>query len=323
MGPGHDSRNGGRRRSQEPERGAASLAPDAAIIIHLKMVPLPAPARLLLLPPPGKAAELPGLLPDAAPLSASRKRQRLTHLSPEEKAMRRYRPGGSVGRPEGGRGACVGQRSLCSWPASLPAEWRSRGQVPANAWLVLQSDLLLGILDSLDPEMFLQYCGSERMCIQQLEEVISGEEPDSLPASPSPSLGSPSAKLEAINELIRFDHVYTKPLVSEIPSEMSTQADNLPVKTEKASLPPSDQQLCETPVLTKEEPVDLFLPELGVCHLLSPHESSETACLLEAWSDSGYEGSPSPFSDMASPLGTERSWEETFANELFPQLISV
>ncbi|XP_024052683.2 LOW QUALITY PROTEIN: X-box-binding protein 1 [Terrapene carolina triunguis] len=187
-----------------------------------------------------------------------------------------------------------------------------------------ESDLLLGILDSLDPDMFLRYGNSESSCLEELEEEICGKESDSLPASPTPSVGSSSAKLEAINELIRFDHVYTKPLISEIPAKMGSQADML-MKIEEASLCPSeDKDLPESPVSVKDEPIDNFLPELSISNLLSSDHSLETSCcLLDACSDSGYEGSPSPFSDLPSPLSTVHSWEDTFANELFPQLISV
>ncbi|TFK13941.1 chemokine-like receptor 1 [Platysternon megacephalum] len=187
-----------------------------------------------------------------------------------------------------------------------------------------ESDLLLGILDSLDPDMFLRYGNSESSCLEEFEEEICGKESDSLPASPTPSVGSSSAKLEAINELIRFDHVYTKPLIFEIPAKMGSQADML-MKIEEASLSASeDKDLPESPVSVKEEPIDNFLPELGISNLLSSDHSLETSCcLLDACSDSGYEGSPSPFSDLPSPLSTDHSWEDTFANELFPQLISV
>lgn len=187
-----------------------------------------------------------------------------------------------------------------------------------------ESDLLLGILDSLDPDMFLRYSNSESACLEELEEEICGKESDSLPASPTPSLGSSSAKLEAINELIRFDHVYTKPLIFEIPAKMGSHTDML-AKIEEASLSPSeDKDLSQASVSVKKEPVDNFLPELGISDLLSSEHSLETSCCrLDAGSDSGYEGSPSPFSEMPSPLGTDHSWEDTFANELFPQLISV
>nr|XP_009478573.1 PREDICTED: X-box-binding protein 1 [Pelecanus crispus] len=186
-----------------------------------------------------------------------------------------------------------------------------------------ESDLLLGFLDSLDPEMFLKYADSESTCLEKLEEEICGET-NSVPTSPSPSLGSPSAKLEAINELIRFDHVYTKPLILEIPVKMGNQT-NMLVKIEEVSLSPSeDKVIPEVPVSVKEEPVDSFMPELGISHLLSSHHSlAASSSLLDACSDSGYEGSLSPFSDMSSPLDTDHAWEDSFANELFPQLISV
>ncbi|XP_040432579.1 X-box-binding protein 1 isoform X2 [Cygnus olor] len=187
----------------------------------------------------------------------------------------------------------------------------------------IESDLLLGFLDSLDPEMFLKCADSESACLEKLEEEICGET-NSIPTSPSPSLGSPSAKLEAINELIRFDHVYTKPLILEIPVKMGNQT-NMLVKVEEVSLSPSeDKAIAEIPASVKEEPVDSFMPELGISHLLpSPCSLAASSYLLDAGSDSGYEGSLSPFSDMSSPLDTDHAWEDSFANELFPQLISV
>ncbi|XP_008946195.1 PREDICTED: X-box-binding protein 1, partial [Merops nubicus] len=186
-----------------------------------------------------------------------------------------------------------------------------------------KSDLLLGFLDSLDPDMFLKCADSESTCLEKLEEEICGER-NSIPPSPSPSLGSPSAKLEAINELIRFDHVYTKPLILEIPVKMGNET-NMLVKIEEVSLSPSeDKAIPEVPVSVKEEPVDSFLPELGISHLLCSHHSpAASRYLLDACSDSGYEGSLSPFSDMSSPLDADSAWEDSFANELFPQLISV
>ncbi|XP_068268610.1 LOW QUALITY PROTEIN: X-box-binding protein 1 [Nyctibius grandis] len=185
-----------------------------------------------------------------------------------------------------------------------------------------ESDLL-GFLDSLDPEMFLKCADSESTCLEKLEEESCGET-NSIPTSPSPSLGSPSAKLEAINELIRFDHVYTKPLILEFPVKMGNQTNTL-VKIEEVSLSPSeDKAIPEVPVSVKEEPVDSSMPELGISHLLSSHRSlAASSYLLDACSDSGYEGSLSPFSDMSSPLDTDHAWEDSFANELFPQLISV
>lgn len=100
---------------------------------------------------------------------------------------------------------------------------------------------------------------------------------------------------------------------------------NMLVKIEEVSLSPSeDKAFAEIPVSVKEEPVDSFMPELGISHLLpSPCSLAASSNLLDAGSDSGYEGSLSPFSDMSSPLDTDHAWEDSFANELFPQLISV
>ncbi|XP_016019827.1 LOW QUALITY PROTEIN: X-box-binding protein 1 [Rousettus aegyptiacus] len=186
-----------------------------------------------------------------------------------------------------------------------------------------ESDILLGILFNLDPVMFLRCPSPESTSLEQLPEVYP-EGPSSLPASPSPSLGTSSAKLEAINELIRFDHVYTKPLVLEIPSETESQA-NVVVKTEEAPFSPSEKNHPEFTVSVKEELVeDDFIPELGIPDLLSSsHCLKPSPCLPDAYSDCRYEGSPSPFSDMSSLLGVDHSWDDTFANELFPQLISV
>ena len=187
--------------------------------------------------------------------------------------------------------------------------------------LQTQSDTLLGILFNLHP-CVLQTSFPRVYSLEQLPGVHP-EGPSSLPASPSPSLGTSSAKLEAINELIRFDHVYTKPLVLEIPSETESQA-NVVVKIEEAPFSPSEKDHPEFTVSVKEELVeDDFIPELGTSDLLSSSHCLKPSSLLDAYSDCGYEGSPSPFSDMSSLLGVDHSWEDTFANELFPQLISV
>lgn len=182
-----------------------------------------------------------------------------------------------------------------------------------------QSDLLLGILDGLDPDMFLHYGSPEPAYLEQLQEEKGAGETDPLPASPGGPLGPSLPKLEAINELIRFDHEYTKPFILQIASQEVSQASVLGRVDGVAPLP-SGNDLLEPPVSVKEEPVDILLPELGILHLLA---SDQKQSLVDAASDSGYEGSPSPFSDLSSPLGTDYVWDEAFANELFPQLISV
>uniref|UniRef100_A0A2K6EQE9 X-box-binding protein 1 n=1 Tax=Propithecus coquereli TaxID=379532 RepID=A0A2K6EQE9_PROCO len=364
-----------------------------------------APKVLLLAGQPAAAAAgapsgraLPLMVPaqrEASPEAASvgppqaRKRQRLTHLSPEEKALRRklknrvaaqtardrkkarmseleqqvvdleeenqklllenqllrekthglvvenqelrQRLGmdalvteeeveakGSGVRPVAGSAeSAAGAGPVVTPPEHLPVD--SDGVDSSDS----ESDILLGILDNLDPVMFFKCPSPESTSLEELPEVYP-EGPSSLPASLSLSMGTSSAKLEAINELIRFDHIYTKPLVLEIPSETESQA-NVVVKIEEAPPSPSENDHPEFIVSVKEEPAeDDFIPELGISNLLSSsHCLKPSSCLLDAYSDCGYEGSPSPFSDMSSPLGVNHSWEDTFANELFPQLISV
>ncbi|KAM5239243.1 LOW QUALITY PROTEIN: X-box-binding protein 1 [Ctenodactylus gundi] len=213
--------------------------------------------------------------------------------------------------------SAAGAGPVVTPPEHLPAD--SDGIYSSDA----ESDILLGILDSLDPILFFKCPSPDPTSLEELPEVYS-EGPSSLPASLSLSVGTSSAKLEAINELIRFDHVYTKPVVLEIPSETECQT-NVVVKIEEAPPSPAKSDHPEFAVSVKEEPVeDDFIPELGVSNLLSSsHCLKPSSCLLDAYSDCGYEGSPSPFSDLSSPLGINHPWEDTFANELFPQLISV
>lgn len=182
----------------------------------------------------------------------------------------------------------------------------------------------MGILDSLDPDMFLRGSGSEATCLEPLQQgMYDRGEGDSLPASPGSPLGPTAPRLEAINELIRFDHEYTKPFFLEIVSEGGDQA-NMLVRIEEVAPPLAHSSPPEPLVSVKEEPADILLPELGLSQLLSPQHKPQPPCsLLDAASDSGYEGSPSPFSDLSSPLDTEYNWDEAFATELFPQLISV
>ncbi|XP_051682610.2 LOW QUALITY PROTEIN: X-box-binding protein 1 [Oryctolagus cuniculus] len=215
------------------------------------------------------------------------------------------------------RASAAGAGPAVTPPPHLPVD--SDGADSSDS----ESDILLGILDNLDPVMFFKCPSPETASLQELPEVYP-EEPSSLPASLSLSVGTSSAKLEAINELIRFDHVYTKPLVLEIPSETESQP-NVVVKIEEAPLSPSQNDHPEFIVSVKEEPrEDDFIPELGISNLLSSsHCLKPSSCLLDAYGDCGYEGAPSPFSAMSSPLGVNHSWEDTFANELFPQLISV
>ncbi|XP_068102478.1 LOW QUALITY PROTEIN: X-box-binding protein 1 [Hyperolius riggenbachi] len=179
-----------------------------------------------------------------------------------------------------------------------------------------ESDILLGLLESLESEILLG--GGELPWNQQHE--AKAVETDSVSSPPSSPVGTPPIKLEAINELIRFDHVYTKPLSSEHGSELVVESDII-IKTEEASLSPS----YESPVSVKEESQEEEpTPEPGMQSLLSCSENMETSVkLVDAGSDSGCEGCRSPFSDMSSPLNYDQGWEDSFTSELFPQLLSV
>ncbi|KAI1901058.1 hypothetical protein AGOR_G00056230 [Albula goreensis] len=189
-----------------------------------------------------------------------------------------------------------------------------------------ESDLLLGILDILDPELFLK-CGQEpEQDPQDLPELVRAES-DSVPASPSPPVGPAPVKLEALNELIHFDHIYTKP-VEVVCVEQSEEC--IPeVKMEEEEAATAAMVVVET-VSVKDEPEEVeLIQEVRADDFLSPASpppvcSDKTSSyLMDAYSDSGYERSPSPFSNMSSPLCADSTWDDVFANELFPQLISV
>ncbi|XP_030593593.1 LOW QUALITY PROTEIN: X-box-binding protein 1 [Archocentrus centrarchus] len=192
-----------------------------------------------------------------------------------------------------------------------------------------ESDLLLGILDILDPELFLKSC--EQECQEPQVVLLGGGDP--VPAAPPAPLGAPSVKLETLNELIHFDHIYTKP-AEEVSSGQYTDLESgTDEKNDEAAFPVTEVVVEEETVCVKDEPEEVVIPACnGQSQVVdffsgpsSPALSSleKEACLADTYSDSGYEGSPSPFSNMSSPLCTESSWDDMFANELFPQLISV
>ncbi|KAM6965322.1 LOW QUALITY PROTEIN: X-box-binding protein 1 [Aplochiton taeniatus] len=151
---------------------------------------------------------------------------------------------------------------------------------------------------------------------------------DPVPATPPAALGAPPVKLEALNELIHFDHIYTKPV-----EVVCVEESDVEVKIEEAVLPVAEEEVeveAES-VCVKDEPEEVLIPKSDqsvVDDFLSAASSPALGGLdktvyLDAYTDSGYERSPSPFSDMSSPLCSEGVWEDMFANELFPQLISV
>ncbi|KAF7687207.1 hypothetical protein HF521_014435 [Silurus meridionalis] len=79
-----------------------------------------------------------------------------------------------------------------------------------------QSDLLLGILDIIEPELFLKEAPEQNHPEQFL---LVGSTPGPLPTPSSGVVGATPVKLEALNELIQFDHIYTKPVVDAVEEE--------------------------------------------------------------------------------------------------------
>ncbi|GAA6218627.1 X-box-binding protein 1 [Lates japonicus] len=152
-----------------------------------------------------------------------------------------------------------------------------------------------------------------------------------VPATTPAPLGAPSVKLEALNELIHFDHIYTKPVEEVSGGQCNDSESDAEEKIDEASFPISEVVVEDETVCIKDEPEEVVIPSCTsqVDDFFSAASSpalsglDKEACLADTYSDSGYEGSPSPFSDMSSPLCSESSWEDMFANELFPQLISV
>ncbi|XP_028680164.1 LOW QUALITY PROTEIN: X-box-binding protein 1 [Erpetoichthys calabaricus] len=193
-----------------------------------------------------------------------------------------------------------------------------------------ESDLLFGILDILDPTILLKDATPD---ILEVTEPQNGET-DSVPTPTSASLGSTPVKLEASNELIHFDHIYTKPLAEDASLKLGQEPAKV-LKPEEATFAVKDTEEEEKEesesVCVKEEPLDeeevqtlrvddfLTLATQVSCNAAESYFSF----LMDSASDSGIERSPSPFSDTSPSLCSDHSWDDSFANELFPQLISV
>ncbi|XP_074416339.1 LOW QUALITY PROTEIN: uncharacterized protein LOC107755872 [Sinocyclocheilus rhinocerous] len=191
-----------------------------------------------------------------------------------------------------------------------------------------ESDLLLGILDILDPELFLKTDLPEAHEPQQ-ELVLVGGAGEQVPASPPAALGPAPVKLEALNELIHFDHIYTKPAevvseesICEVKSEdyvaFSEVDEEIEVEVQMVSVKDEPEEVVIPAVDQNPDAADDFLSDASS---FSGYEKA--SYLMDAYSDSGCERSPSPFSNISSPVCSEGSWDDMFATELFPQLISV
>lgn len=189
----------------------------------------------------------------------------------------------------------------------------------------------MGILDILDPELFLKSC--EQECQEPQVLLVGGGNP--VPSATPAPLGPPPVKLEALNELIHFDHIYTKPVEEVCGGGQCSDSESDAEETiDEASFPCAEVVVVEEEtVCVKDEPEELVIPSCDAHSQVDDFFSAapspaisgldKEACLADTYSDSGYEGPPSPFSDMSSPLCSESSWEDMFASELFPQLISV
>ncbi|KAJ8380176.1 hypothetical protein SKAU_G00009540 [Synaphobranchus kaupii] len=156
---------------------------------------------------------------------------------------------------------------------------------------------------------------------------------DSVPASPSAPMGPAPVKLEALNELIHFDHIYTKPVEVVCVEQCEDCIPDVKMEEEEEEVVvvvEEEQEEEMTTVPVKDEPDEVeAIQEMRVEDFLSsaspplPCPDKASPYLMDTYSDSGYERSPSPFSNMSSPLCPDGAWDDVFANELFPQLISV
>ncbi|XP_069789213.1 X-box-binding protein 1 isoform X2 [Narcine bancroftii] len=184
-----------------------------------------------------------------------------------------------------------------------------------------ESDLFLGILDYFDPETLFRF-NEEGSRPFELGECTYNENVGCLPASTPAPLGASSTKLEAINEMIHFDHFYHKPLAESNVVQSSETA----IKIEQVSFGSTNEMIAEAslPMELKQEPSeDEFLTEMQLTNQLSSRQWKEKPMYPFAHHDSDYEGSSSPLSDMSSPLTFGNNWEDVFTSELFPQLIAV
>lgn len=162
-------------------------------------------------------------------------------------------------------------------------------------------------------------------------QLVGGGIP--VPTSPPATVGSPSVKLEALNELIHFDHIYTKPVEEASGGHSSDSESDTEEKIDEVAFPIAEVVVEEETICIKDEPEEMVIASSNTHSQVNDFFSGASspalnsldkeACLVDNYSDSGYERSPSPFSDMSSPLCSESSWDDMFANELFPQLISV
>lgn len=247
----------------------------------------------------------------------TRKRQKLSHLSPQEKAVRRKiknRVAAQIARDRR-KAKMVGLQQQV-----LELELENQKLLVANSSLWEKATKLLADNKVLRKKLCLD--NSKGNMLSNWNEVGFGgiPGPSALPATQGP----PSVKQEALNKQIHTDHIYAKP-VEEVRRRTSESNNE---KVDEAVFPVSEVD--RGAVRNKVRPEEAFIAcfnELsqvdGAFFSGALSIVEKEAGHLDAYSDSEYELSRCPFSHASSPLCAGSSWDDVLVNELFTQLISV
>lgn len=252
-------------------------------------------------------SEMTDLDPNLSAGLPTRKRQKLSHLSLQEKAVRRKiknRVAAQIARNRRKAKMVELERQV------LELELENRKLRVANGSLREKATNLLAENKVLRKKLCLDN-SKDKMLSNGNEVGFPG--PFALPATQGP----PSVKQEALNKQIHTDHIYAKP-VEEVNCRASESNNE---KVDGATFPVSEL----APKNGPEEASIARFNELSQADdgLFSgtPTIVEKEAGLPDAYSDS--EWSRSPFSRASSPLRAWSSWDDVFADELFTQLISV
>lgn len=236
----------------------------------------------------------------------TQKRQKLSHLSLEEKAVRRKmknRVTAQLARDRRKAKMVVLEQQV------LELELENQKLHVANSLLREKANNLLAENKVLRKKLCLD--NSKDKMLSNGNEVGFGgiPGPSALPATQGP----PSVKQEALIKQIHTDHMYAKPAEQE--------------KMDKAAFPISEVAVdCGTGCL-EDGPEEAFIACFNELSQVDDASFSgalssvgQEACLLDAYCDSEYEWSRSTFSHASSPLC---AWDDVLTNELFTQLVSV
>lgn len=255
--------------------------------------------------------------PDLSVGLPTRKRQKLSHLSLQEKAVLRKIKNRVAAQIARGRRKA---KMVDLEQQVLELELENQKLRVANSSLQEKATNLLAENKVLRKKLCLD--NSKDKMLSNGNEVGFGgiPGPSTLPATRGP----PSVKQEALNKQIHTDHIYVKP-VEEVSCRTSESNNE---KVDKTTFPVSEVD--RGTVRNKDGPEEAFIAcfnelsrvdDVFFSGALSIVE--QEAGLLDAYSNSEYEWSRSPFSHASSPLCARSSWDDVFANELFAQLISV